>query len=36
MFPEVVVPRFHDNLVMKMVRLSALLADRLYPPRKFS
>jgi hypothetical protein len=31
---EVEAPRFLDNQHMKMVRLSALLTGRLYPPKK--
>ena len=31
-FQEVEVPRFQDNRHMKVVRLSALRTDRLYPP----
>ena len=32
-FQEVEAPRFQDNQHMKVVRLSALHTDRLYPPR---
>ena len=32
-FQEVEAPRFQDNQRMKVVRLSALRTDRLYPPR---
>ena len=35
-FQEVEAPRFRDNRLMKVVRLSALLTGRLYPPRKYS
>jgi hypothetical protein len=31
-FQEVEAPRFIDNRHMKVVRLSALLTGRLYPP----
>ena len=35
-FQEVEASRFQDNRYMKVVRLSALRTDRLYPPRKCS
>jgi hypothetical protein len=35
-FQEAGAPRFQDNRHMKVVRLSALRTDRLYPPRKYS
>jgi len=34
-FPEVEAPRFQDSRYMKVVRLSALRTDRLYPQEIF-